>query len=147
MRQEKTSKPMVIRLKRIIVNTVVIFVLGLQFASFVFNTFTMRKPETVSESLYQDFIIISSLCSEIAVFVFLLIYNFKWNFLKYKITKAIFLVIAILAAYIYLWQLFVKQDLIIVSSILLLIDCYVLYAILHNSNKQQHNKGLNLKKR
>ena len=117
---------------KILVNTIALIALTVQFVSFVLNAFTMKEPETVMESLYNDFIFISFLCSDIIVIVFILLYNFRYKFLAYKVSKFIFIVIAVLAAYAHLWQLFVQKDLIVISSVLLLIDGYVIHKALGN---------------
>ena len=110
---------------KILVNTIALIALTVQFVPFVLNAFTMKEPETVMESLYNDFIFISFLCSDIIVIVFILLYNLRCEFFEYKTSKFIFLVITVLAAYAHLCQLFVLRDLIVISSVLLLIDGYV----------------------
>lgn len=92
----------------------------------------MRKPATLSETLFNDFVFISSLCSFIAVLIFILIYNFSNRFLKNKIANLFFLYIVFYAAYVYLYQIFLQKDFILTSCILLPIDCYVAYKSIKN---------------
>ncbi len=127
----ETNKRFLIGMK-ILVNTIAFIAFIVQFPSFVFNAFTMKEPGTTMESLYNDFIFISFLCSGIIVLVFILLYNFRCKFLAYKVSRFFFIVIAVLAAYAHLWQLFVQKDLILMSSVLLLIDCYVVCKALGN---------------
>lgn len=127
----ETNKRFLVGMK-ILVNTIAFIAFIVQFLSFVFNAFTMKEPGTTMESLYNDFIFISFLCSGIIVLVFILLYNFRCKFLTYKVSRFFFIVIAVIAAYAYLWQLFVQKDLILMSSVLLLIDGYVVCKALGN---------------
>lgn len=111
------------------VNTIAIVTLFVQLFSLLLNLFTMKIPATTTESLYQYFIIILFFCSEIVVLFFILLYNFKCKFLQNRFLKVFCFIIVILAAYIHIWQLFIKQIFILTSIIFLLMDSYIIYRI------------------
>lgn len=115
---------------KLLINIIAFIAFIIQFVFSVFNVLIMKKPETLNDTLYNDFIFISFLCSNIVVFVFFLLYNFKYKFLKNIVMNIVFLIIVILAAYIHIYQLFVLNDMIFTSCVLLLVDSYVVYSIL-----------------
>lgn len=117
---------------KVLINIIAVIALIVQSIFSIFNILIMKHPETFSQSLYNDFVFISSLCSCIIVFIFLLLYNSKNIKLKNKIISIIFLIIATLATYIHINQLFVLNDMILTSVVLLLIDGYVVHAIWKN---------------
>lgn len=112
---------------RILITTIAGMALITQAVAAFFDIFTMRKPVTLSESLFNDFVLISSLCSFIVAAIFILIYNFRSRFLKNKIVNLFFLYIVFYAAYVYLYQIILQKDFILTSCILLPIDCYIAY--------------------
>lgn len=87
---------------RILITTTAAIALIIQAVAVFFDIFTMRKPVTHSESLFNDFVLISSLCSLIVAAIFILIYNLRNRFLKNKIVNLLFLYIAFYAAYVYI---------------------------------------------
>lgn len=90
-----------------------------------FDMLNMKKPESLEESLYNDFVLIGCFCSFIVGFIFILIYNFRYKFLSSKIINLAFLVIVLFAFYVHIYQLFIQKDLMLVSSTLLLVDIRV----------------------
>lgn len=112
---------------RILITTIAAIALIIQAVAAFFDIFTMRKPVTLSESLFNDFVLISSLCSLSVAAIFILIYNLRNRFLKNKIVNLLFLYIAFYAAYVHLYQIFLQKDFILTSCILLPIDCYIAY--------------------
>ncbi len=112
---------------RILITTIAGIALVIQAVAAFFDIFTMRKTVTLSETLFNDFVFISSLCSFIVVLIFILIYIFKNRFLENKVANLFFLYIVFYAAYVHLYQIFLQKDFILTSCILLPIDCYVVY--------------------
>ncbi len=123
---------------RVLINIIAVIALIIQSIFSVFNILIMKQPETFSQSSYNYFVYISSLCSCIIVFIFLLLYNSENIRLKNKIINVIFLIIATLATYIHINQLLVLNDLILTSVVLLIIDGYVVHRIWKNYLKS-HN--------
>lgn len=122
---------------KIIINIIASIVFVIQFAFSAFSMLSMQKPITFNEMLYNDFLLVALPCSCIIVLIFLLLYNLNCIFLKNRIINVFFLVVGILAIYIHFYQLFVLNDLILISVVLLLIDCIVIHWIIKNfiSNK------------
>lgn len=114
---------------KIIVNTIAFIAFIWQFISFTFSTLNQKKPESVIESLYNDFIIAASFCSLFVVVVFVIQYNFNSKILKKKILNCIFLVIVLLGMYIHIIQLLTQKEFIPISCTLLVFDCYSLIKI------------------
>lgn len=96
-----------------------------QFFASVFNMLNMKKPETIEDSLYNDFVLIGCSCSFIIGLIFILTYNFRFKFLNSKTINLSFLVIVLFAVYVHIYQLFIQKDLMLVSGILLLVDIFV----------------------
>lgn len=117
---------------RVLINIISSIALIIQSVFSVFNVLIMKKAETLYETLYNDFIFTSYLCSNIVVLVFLLLYNFKYKCLENRLVNVFFLIIVILAAYIHIYQLFVQNDLILTSCVLLIVDIYVAHGIWKN---------------
>lgn len=117
---------------RVLINIISSIALIIQSVFSVFNVLIMKKAETLYEALYNDFIFTSYLCSNIVVLVFLLLYNFKYKCLENRLMNVFFLIIVILAAYIHICQLFVQNDLILTSCVLLIVDIYVAHGIWKN---------------
>lgn len=110
---------------RHIINTLVSIATICQFFASVFNMLNMKKPETIEDSLYNDFVLIGCSCSFIIGLIFILTYNFRCKFLNSKIINLSFLVIVLFAVYVHIYQLFIQKDLMLVSGILLLVDIFV----------------------
>ena len=110
---------------RHIINTLVSIATICQFFASVFNMLNMKKPETIEDSLYNDFVLIGCSCSFIIGLIFILIYNFRYKFLNSKAINFSFLVIVLFAVYVHIYQLFIQNDLMLVSGILLLVDIFV----------------------
>ena len=115
---------------KIIVNIIAGIAFIVQFAFSAFSMLTMQKPITINEILYNYMLLVALPCSSIIVLLFLLLYNFNYKFLNNKIINVFFSVIGILALYIHAYQLFVLHDLILISVVLLLIDCYVIIRVI-----------------
>ena len=110
---------------RHIINILVSIATICQFFASVFNMLNMKKPETIEDSLYNDFVLIGCSCSFIIGLIFILTYNFRCKFLNSKIINLSFLVIVLFAVYVHIYQLFIQNDLMLVSGILLLVDIFV----------------------
>lgn len=110
---------------RCIINLVVCIATIFQFFASGFNMLSMKKPETIEDSLYNDFVLVGCFCSFIIGFIFILTYNFRYKFLESKIINLSFLAIVLFASYVHIYQLFIQKDLMLVSSTLLLVDIYV----------------------
>jgi len=125
----ETDQRFLVRMK-IIVNMIAGIAFIVQFAFSAFSMLTMQKPITINEILYNYMLLVALPCSSIIVLLFLLLYNFNYKFLNNKIINVFFFVIGILALYIHAYQLFVLHDLILISVVLLLIDCYVIIRVI-----------------
>lgn len=110
---------------RHIINILVSIATICQFFASVFNMLNMKKPETIEDSLYNDFVLIGCSCSFIIGLIFILTYNFRYKFLNSKTINLSFLVIVLFAVYVHIYQLFIQKDLMLVSGILLLVDIFV----------------------
>lgn len=110
---------------RHIINILVSIATICQFFASVFNMLNMKKPETIEDSLYNDFVLIGCSCSFIIGLIFILTYNFRFKFLNSKTINLSFLVIVLFAVYVHIYQLFIQKDLMLVSGILLLVDIFV----------------------
>lgn len=110
---------------RHVINILVSIATICQFFASVFNMLNMKKPETIEDSLYNDFVLIGCSCSFIIGLIFILIYNFRYKFLNSKAINFSFLVIVLFAVYVHIYQLFIQNDLMLVSGILLLVDIFV----------------------
>ena len=110
---------------RHIINILVSIATICQFFASVFNMLNMKKPETIEDSLYNDFVLIGCSCSFIIGLIFILTYNFRCKFLNSKTINLSFLVIVLFAVYVHIYQLFIQKDLMLVSGILLLVHIFV----------------------
>ena len=110
---------------RHIINILVSIATICQFFVSVFNMLNMKKPETIEDSLYNDFVLIGCSCSFVIGLIFILTYNFRYKFLNSKAINFSFLVIVLFAVYVHIYQLFIQKDLMLVSGILLLVDIFV----------------------
>ena len=110
---------------RHIINILVSIATICQFFASVFNMLNMKKPETIEDSLYNDFVLIGCSCSFIIGLIFILTYNFRCKFLNSKTINLSFLVIVLFAVYVHIYQLFIQKDLMLVSGILLLVAIFV----------------------
>lgn len=117
---------------RIIINPIAVVSLIVQFAYSTLNILSLNSPVTLNEILYNDLLIVALPCSDIIVVIFLLLYNFNYKFLRNRIINVFFLVIGILALYIHAFQLFVINDLILISIVLSLIDSIVIVWTIKN---------------
>lgn len=117
---------------KILINTVAFIAFIAQFFSFAFSALNQKKPESVTESLYNNFMFSAFLCSLITVAIFVVQYNFNFKLLKKKIPNCIFLVIVLLGIYIHVMQLLALNDFLLTSCILLLFDYYIMRKILSN---------------
>lgn len=126
----ETDQRFLVRMK-IIVNMIAGIAFIVQFAFSAFSMLSMQKPITINEIFYNYMLLVALPCSSIIVLLFLLLYNFNYKFLNNKIINVFFFVIGILALYIHAYQLFVlHEDLMLISVVLLLIDCYVIIRVI-----------------
>jgi len=117
---------------KILVNVISSFVFFVQFISFVLNILNQEEPESTIESLYQYFYITTFLCSLCTVVFFVVTYNFNFKAQQKKVTNCLFLVITILGLYIPILQIFVLNDFVLTSCVLLIFDSYTLLKIMKN---------------
>lgn len=124
---------------RFIINFVVSIATIFQFFVSGFNILTMKQPETLVDSLYNDLVLLGCLCAFMVGFVFILIYNFRYSFLDNRIINFSFFVIVLFASYVHIYQIFVQKDLILISGVLILVDFFVGrrgIKMMNNQNKQ-----------
>lgn len=122
---------------RIIINPIAVVSLVVQFAYSALNILSLNSPVTLNDILYNDLLIVALPCSDIIVVIFLLLYNFNYKFLRNRIIHVFFLVVGILALYIHAFQLFVLNDLILISIVLSLIDSIVIVWTIKNIRSKQ----------
>lgn len=117
---------------RLFINTIAFIVFILQFFVFVFSVLNLKKPENAIETLYNYFVFSAFLCSLITIAVFVIQYNCHFKLLKKKVLDSFFLIIVMIGMYVPIAQLWIFNDFILTSCLLLLIDCYVMGIILSN---------------
>ena len=117
---------------KIVINTIAVIVLSVQFFSFAFNALNLKKSESTLESLYNYFNFTALLCSLLSVVIFIAVYNFNSTFLKKRFPNCIMLIIALLGIYVHITQVFVLNDFVLTSCVLLLFDYYIMRNILNN---------------
>lgn len=122
---------------RIIINIVAIITFIMQSISFVLNALIQKKPECTIDSWYSYFLVVAFLCSILVVVLFVILYNFESKFLRIKILNYFFLLIGLLGTYIHVWQLYMHNDFVLTSLVLLLFDSYVFCRILSNLLKNR----------
>lgn len=115
---------------RIFINIIAIIAFVIQSFSFVLNVLIQKKPESTIDSLYSYFVVIASLCSVLVIVLFILLYNFDFKFLKTKILNCFFCIVGFLGTYIHIWQLFIHNDFVLTSFVLLIFDIYIFCKIL-----------------
>lgn len=117
---------------KIAINTIAVIVLSVQFFSFAFNALNQKKPESTLDFLCNYFNFIALLCSLLSVVIFIALYNFNSKFLKKKLLNYIMLIIVLLGIYVHVTQIFVLNDFVLTSCVLLLFDYYIMRNILNN---------------
>lgn len=117
---------------RIFINIIAIIAFIMQSISFVLNVLIQKKPECTIDSLYSYFVVTAFLCSVLVVVLFVILYNFDSMFLKIKILNCFFFLVGLLGTYIHVWQLFMHNDFVLTSFVLLLFDFYVFRKIVGN---------------
>lgn len=117
---------------RIVINIVAIIAFVMQSISFVLNALIQKKPECTKDSLYSYFVVTAFLCSVLVVVLFVIMYNFDFKFLKNKILNCFICFFVLLGTYIHIWQLFMHNDFVLISFVLLLFDIYIFYKIRGN---------------
>ncbi len=85
---------------KIVINTIAVIVLSVQFFSFAFNALNQKKPESTLESLCNYFNFTALLCSLLSVVIFIALYNFNSKFLKKRFPNCIMLIIVLLGIYV-----------------------------------------------
>lgn len=115
------------RIINLLVSTATIY----QFLVFSINMLNMKTPETLGDSIYNDFVLIGCFCSFIVGIIFIVTYNFRYKLLDSKIINLFFLLIILFASYVHIYQLFFQKDLVLISSILILADIFVGYKGCH----------------
>lgn len=113
---------------RVLINIIACIVFGLQLFSFLLNALNMKKPET--ESLNNEFVLVVYICSLLSVPIFFVLYNFGLKFAKLKFLNIVFLGIMLLGGYVLCGQLFVLNDFILTSCVILLFNVYSLRKVL-----------------
>lgn len=117
---------------KIFVNVIVSIVFVVQFISFFINVLNQKAFESTMESLYHYFILTAFLCSICTIAIFGLMYNFNFKALQKIKTNYILLVITILGLFIPILQIFVLNDFVLTSCVLLIIDSYTIFKIMNN---------------
>ena len=114
---------------KILVNIIAIISFVAQLLPFAFGALNQKRPRSIMETLYSDFIIFAYICSLITIVIFVIQYNFDIKSLKKKTINYIFLVVLLGGIYIHVSQLLVLDDFILISCILLLFDFYIMRKI------------------
>ena len=127
----ETDKGFLIKMK-IIVNVIASIVFIVQFISFFIIVLNQKAPESTMESLYYYFVLTASLCSICTIAIFGVIYNFNFKTLHKKKTNYIFLVITILGLYIPILQIYLLNDFVLASCVLLILVSYNMLKIMKN---------------
>ena len=127
----ETDKGFLIKMK-IIVNVIASIVFIVQFISFFIIVLNQMAPESTMESLYYYFVLTASLCSICTIAIFGVIYNFNFKTLHKKKTNYIFLVITILGLYIPILQIYLLNDFVLASCVLLILVSYNMLKIMKN---------------
>lgn len=117
---------------KIIVNVIASIVFIVQFISFFIIVLNQKAPESTMESLYYYFVLTASLCSICTIAIFGVIYNFNFKTLHKKKTNYIFLVITILGLYIPILQIYLLNDFVLASCVLLILVSYNMLQIMKN---------------
>ena len=115
---------------KIVINTIAVIVLSVQFFSFAFNALNQKKPESTLDFLCNYFNFTALLCSLLSVVIFIALYNFNSKFLKKILLNYIMLIIVLLGIYVHITQVFVLNDFVLTSCVLLLFDYYIMRSIL-----------------
>ncbi len=115
---------------RVLINIIACIAFGSQLFSFVLNALNMKKPETEIESLNNEFVLVAYICSLLSVPIFFVLYNFGLKFAKLKFLNIVFLGIMLLGGYVLCGQLFVLNDFILTSCVILLFNVYSLRKVL-----------------
>lgn len=110
---------------KVIINLVVSIASLLQLFVSVFEMFNMKRPESLGDSIYNDFVLIGCFSSFVIGLIFIQIYNFRCKFLESKIINFAFLVLALFASYVHIYRILVQKDLMLTSGILFFVDIYV----------------------
>ena len=127
----ETDKRFLIKM-RIFINIVAIITFVMQSISFVLNVLIQKKQGCTIDSLYSYFMVTAFLCSVLVVILFAIMYNLYCKFLKVKILNYFFCLVSLLGTYIHIWQLFIHNDFVLTSFVLLLFDLYVFRKIVGN---------------
>ncbi len=127
----ETDKGFLIKMK-IIVNVIASIVFIVQFISFFIIVLNQKAPESTMESLYYYFVLTASLCSICTIAIFGVIYNFNFKTLHKKKTNYIFFVITILGLYIPILQIYLLNDFVLASCVLLILVSYNMLKIMKN---------------
>lgn len=112
-----------------IINIIACIAFGAQLFVSMFNALNMKKPETEIELLHNYFVLTAYICSLLSVPIFFMLYNFDFRFAKLKFCGIVFLGIILLGGYVLWGQLFVLNDFILTSCVILLFDVYSLRKI------------------
>lgn len=114
---------------KMIINLIASITFLFQFVFAIFNILNMRRPGTLLETLHNDFVFFSCLCSFSVVPIFALLFNFKYKYLNKTFINILFIIITIVAAYAHICQIFILKDLILVACILLSFDFYIAFKL------------------
>ena len=115
---------------RNVINIIALITFVAQSVSFVLNALTLRKPECVTDSLYNYFFIIAFLSSLITIIVFAVLYNFNYLLHKKNVLSYFLITIVILSIYIHIWHVLILKDFIITSCVSLLFDYYIIHILI-----------------
>lgn len=115
-----------------VTNTIAVIAFVIQSIFVVFNVLIQKKPESATNTMYNDFVAIAFFCSALVVVLFVILYNFNFEFLKNKNLNYLFCLVSLLGTYIHFWQLFTHKGFALLSFVLIIFDLYVFYKISRN---------------
>lgn len=118
---------------RILINSIMAIVFVMQVLSTMLNAFNMQKSDDAWIIVRNCFIFVSFICSDIIVIVFVLLYNFDFEFLKKKTVNCILFLISVIAGCVHIYQIVGLKDFFVISCLLILIDMYVICRIVQNA--------------
>ena len=109
---------------KLLINTIVFIAFIMQFIAFFLGAFSLKKVENALTQILHEFHLVAYLCSLLVAIIFVVEYNYRLN--EKKSWNSILLIIALLAIYIHVSQIFVLNDFIVTSLILLVTDLYII---------------------
>ena len=109
---------------KLFINTIVFIAFIMQFIAFFLGVTSLKKAENTLTLILHEFHFVAYICSLLVAIIFFVVYNYRMN--EKKSLNSILLIIALFAIYIYTSQIFVLNDFIATSLILLTTDIYII---------------------